>query len=41
MLDKTTVIAIEGIDGSGKSVQFDRLAQALRASGYTLSLIHI
>ncbi len=36
MLDKTTVIAIEGIDGSGKSVQFDRLAQALRASGYTV-----
>ena len=32
-MGKTKVIAIEGIDGSGKSVQFHRLSQALELMG--------
>ncbi len=34
---KTKVIAIEGIDGSGKTVQFDLLEKKLVASGYTVT----
>lgn len=33
---KTTIINIEGIDGSGKTVQFNRLCDYLRESGYTV-----
>ena len=43
-MGKTKVIAIEGIDGSGKSVQYNKLAEALTDMGYSvekLSLIHI
>lgn len=35
-MGKTKVIAIEGIDGSGKSVQFARLRAALEAMGHTV-----
>ena len=35
-MGKTKVIAIEGIDGSGKSVQFARLKAAIEAMGYTV-----
>lgn len=34
----TKVIAIEGIDGSGKSVQFKRLAENLAARGFTVEM---
>lgn len=34
---KTKVIAIEGIDGSGKTVQFDLLERKLLASGYSVT----
>lgn len=33
---KTRIITIEGIDGSGKTVQFNRLLENLRALGYTV-----
>ncbi|MCR5808831.1 MAG: hypothetical protein K6G56_04650 [Clostridiales bacterium] len=33
---KTKIITIEGIDGSGKTVQFTRLCENLRAMGYTV-----
>ncbi len=36
-MSKTTIIAIEGIDGCGKGVQFARLAENLRARGYTVA----
>ena len=35
-MGKTKVIAIEGIDGSGKSVQFARLKAAIEAMGHTV-----
>ncbi|MBR2155316.1 MAG: hypothetical protein IJ941_00025 [Clostridia bacterium] len=35
-MGKTKVIAIEGIDGSGKSVQFARLKSAIEAMGHTV-----
>ena len=35
-MGKTKVIAIEGIDGSGKSVQFARLKEAIEAMGHTV-----
>ena len=35
-MGKTKVIAIEGIDGSGKSVQFNRLREALELRGHTV-----
>lgn len=35
-MGKTKVIAIEGIDGSGKSVQFARLRDSIMAMGYTV-----
>ncbi|MFR7852509.1 MAG: hypothetical protein ACLU5K_00565 [Christensenellales bacterium] len=35
-MGKTKVIAIEGIDGSGKSVQYERLAAALEGMGYSV-----
>ena len=35
-MGKTKVIAIEGIDGSGKSVQFARLKDAIENMGYTV-----
>lgn len=34
---KTKIIAIEGIDGSGKTVQFERLLSNLRALGFTVA----
>lgn len=36
-MEKTAIIAIEGIDGSGKGVQFARLRDALIARGYTVA----
>ena len=33
---KTKIITIEGIDGSGKTVQFNRLCENLRALGYSV-----
>lgn len=33
---KTKIITIEGIDGSGKTVQFKRLVERLNALGYTV-----
>ncbi len=36
-MGKTKIIAIEGIDGSGKGVQFRRLAANLRAAGATVA----
>jgi len=33
---KTKIITIEGIDGSGKTVQFGRLLDGLRAMGYSV-----
>lgn len=33
---KTRIITIEGIDGSGKTVQFNKLCGALREMGYTV-----
>lgn len=35
-MGKTKVIAIEGIDGSGKSVQFARLRTAIESMGHTV-----
>ncbi len=35
---KTRIIAIEGIDGSGKTVQFDRLVGRLRGMGFSVDL---
>ena len=34
---KTKIIAIEGIDGSGKTVQFNMLARRLRSLGFTVA----
>lgn len=35
---KTRIIAIEGIDGSGKTVQFERLCSNLGAAGFTVAV---
>lgn len=35
-MNKTKIITIEGIDGSGKTVQFELLADRLRAMGFTV-----
>lgn len=35
---KTRIITIEGIDGSGKTVQFERLARRLNELGYSVAL---
>ena len=50
-MSKTKIITIEGIDGSGKTVQFELLTKGLQDMGFTvqkraypvydLSLIHI
>lgn len=37
-MGKTKIIAIEGIDGCGKGVQFARLAENLRGLGYTVAM---
>ena len=36
-MNRTRVIALEGIDGSGKSVQFERLRDALVARGFSVA----
>lgn len=36
-MKKTRIIAIEGIDGSGKGVQYRLLRDALLARGYTVA----
>lgn len=36
---ETKIITIEGIDGSGKTVQFDLLKRNLEAAGYTVSTL--
>ena len=33
---KTKIITIEGIDGSGKTVQYNKLLEGLRGMGYTV-----
>lgn len=37
--EKTLVIAIEGIDGSGKTLQWERLARTLREEGKTVDCL--
>jgi len=37
-MGKTKIIAIEGIDGSGKTVQFNSLCDALKVRGYTVDM---
>ena len=34
---KTKIITIEGIDGSGKTVQFDLLSSKLESMGYSVA----
>lgn len=36
-MKKTRIIAIEGIDGSGKGVQYRLLSDELRKLGYTVA----